>query len=130
MSDLSTRTASRRVSRLHCTWLVPRTKASSDDVDGFLTLRVDPLEEGYSTLRAWPNQYLRGHGIMLCGGTDGQGYNKPLKVLAWSFGSSLSGSTCVSVLLSCTRAVCKFMSRDMQIPYSAAVDLVVGLGVS
>ncbi|KAI5654905.1 hypothetical protein M9H77_32092 [Catharanthus roseus] len=44
------------VSGLHCTWLVPRTKASSDDVDGFLTLRVDPLEEGRSTLRAWPNR--------------------------------------------------------------------------
>ncbi|KAI5675395.1 hypothetical protein M9H77_06345 [Catharanthus roseus] len=43
------------VSRLHCTWIVPRTKSSSDDVDGFLTLRVDPLEEGRSTLRAWPN---------------------------------------------------------------------------
>ncbi|KAI5650354.1 hypothetical protein M9H77_36359 [Catharanthus roseus] len=43
------------VSGLHCTWLVPRTRASSDDVDGFLTLRVDPLEEGRSTLRAWPN---------------------------------------------------------------------------
>ncbi|KAI5673865.1 hypothetical protein M9H77_14229 [Catharanthus roseus] len=28
-----------RVSGLHCTWLVPRTRASSDDVDGFLTLR-------------------------------------------------------------------------------------------
>ncbi|KAI5650355.1 hypothetical protein M9H77_36360 [Catharanthus roseus] len=39
------------VSGLHCTWLVPRTRASSDDVDGFLTLRVDPLEEGRSTLR-------------------------------------------------------------------------------
>ncbi|KAI5681974.1 hypothetical protein M9H77_03202 [Catharanthus roseus] len=48
---------------------VPHTRASSDDVDGFFTLRVDPLEEGRSTLRAWPNQYLRGHHIMLCGGT-------------------------------------------------------------
>ncbi|KAI5650437.1 hypothetical protein M9H77_36442 [Catharanthus roseus] len=40
-----------RISGLHCTWLVLRTRASSDDVDGFLTLRVDPLEEGHSTLR-------------------------------------------------------------------------------
>ncbi|KAI5668268.1 hypothetical protein M9H77_18121 [Catharanthus roseus] len=55
-----------RVSGLHCTWLLPRTRASSDDVDGFLTLRVDPLEAGRSTWRAWPNQYLRGHRIMLC----------------------------------------------------------------
>ncbi|KAI5666850.1 hypothetical protein M9H77_16703 [Catharanthus roseus] len=48
----------------------PRTK---DDVDGLLTLRVDPLEEGRSTWRAWPNRYLRGHPIMLCGGTNGLG---------------------------------------------------------
>ncbi|KAI5653770.1 hypothetical protein M9H77_30957 [Catharanthus roseus] len=54
--DSSTRSAFRRISRLHCTWLVPHTKASSDDVDGFLTLRVDPLEEGRSTWRAWPNR--------------------------------------------------------------------------
>ncbi|KAI5652389.1 hypothetical protein M9H77_29576 [Catharanthus roseus] len=50
-------------------WLVSRTRASSDDVDGFFTLRVDPLEEGRSTWRAWPNWYLRGHRFMLCGGT-------------------------------------------------------------
>ncbi|KAI5650755.1 hypothetical protein M9H77_36760 [Catharanthus roseus] len=58
-----------RISGLHYMWLVPRTRASSDNVDGFLTLRVDPLEEERSTLRTWPNQYLRGHRIMLCGGT-------------------------------------------------------------
>ncbi|KAI5669234.1 hypothetical protein M9H77_19087 [Catharanthus roseus] len=40
----------------HCTWLVPRTRASYDNVDGLLTLRVDPLEEGRSTWRAWPNR--------------------------------------------------------------------------
>ncbi|KAI5666896.1 hypothetical protein M9H77_16749 [Catharanthus roseus] len=43
-----------RVSGLHCTWLVSRTRVSSDEVDGFLTLRVDPLKEARSTLRAWP----------------------------------------------------------------------------
>ncbi|KAI5650851.1 hypothetical protein M9H77_36856 [Catharanthus roseus] len=85
------------VKGLHCTWLVPRTRASSDDVDGFFTQRVDPLEEGRSTLRAWPNQLTQ----------DGQRYNKPLKFYAWDFGSSLSGRTYVFVLLSCTRAVCK-----------------------
>ncbi|KAI5669273.1 hypothetical protein M9H77_19126 [Catharanthus roseus] len=35
-----------RVTGLHSTWLVPCTRASSNDVDGLLTLRVDPLEEG------------------------------------------------------------------------------------
>ncbi|KAI5681522.1 hypothetical protein M9H77_02750 [Catharanthus roseus] len=32
--DLSTRSTSRSVSGLHCTWLVPCARASSDDVDG------------------------------------------------------------------------------------------------
>ncbi|KAI5682390.1 hypothetical protein M9H77_03618 [Catharanthus roseus] len=45
-----------RVSELHCTWLVLCTRTSFDNMDGFLTLRVDPLEEGRSTLRAWPNR--------------------------------------------------------------------------
>ncbi|KAI5654592.1 hypothetical protein M9H77_31779 [Catharanthus roseus] len=55
--DLNTRSAS---SGLHCTWLVPRTRASSDDVNEFLTLRVDPREEGCSTLRVWPNRFRQG----------------------------------------------------------------------
>ncbi|KAI5669245.1 hypothetical protein M9H77_19098 [Catharanthus roseus] len=57
------------VTGLHCTWLVPCTRASSNDVDGLLTLRVDLLEEGRSTWRVWPNWYLSGHCIMLCSGT-------------------------------------------------------------
>ncbi|KAI5668253.1 hypothetical protein M9H77_18106 [Catharanthus roseus] len=77
-----------RIRGLHCTWLVPRTRASSDDMDGFLTLRADLLEEGRSTLRTWPNRYLRGHRIMLC------------------------------------------VPRGTQMTYSAAVDLVAGLGAS
>ncbi|KAI5682697.1 hypothetical protein M9H77_03925 [Catharanthus roseus] len=59
----------KRVSGLHCMWLVPCTRASSNDGDEFLTLRMDPLKEGRSTWRAWPNRYLRGHRIMLCVGT-------------------------------------------------------------
>ncbi|KAI5675247.1 hypothetical protein M9H77_06197 [Catharanthus roseus] len=70
-----------RVSRLHCTWLVPRTRASFDDVDGFLTLMVDLLEEACSTLRAWPNRLTQD------------------------------------------------VPRCTQIPYSAAIDLVAGLGM-
>ncbi|KAI5658415.1 hypothetical protein M9H77_27208 [Catharanthus roseus] len=62
-----------RISRLHYTWLVPCTRASSDDVDDLFTLRVDPLEEERSTWRAWPNQYLRRHRMMLCGGTAALG---------------------------------------------------------
>ncbi|KAI5677896.1 hypothetical protein M9H77_08846 [Catharanthus roseus] len=42
---------------------------------------------------------------------DGQRYNKPLKFLAWSFGSSLSERICVSIVLSFTRAVCKFSAE-------------------
>ncbi|KAI5661667.1 hypothetical protein M9H77_20990 [Catharanthus roseus] len=62
-----------RVSGLHCTWLVLRTRASFDNVDGFFTLRVDPLEEGRNSWRARPNHYLRGHHIMLCSGTAALG---------------------------------------------------------
>ncbi|KAI5669248.1 hypothetical protein M9H77_19101 [Catharanthus roseus] len=35
---------------------VPCTRPSSDNVDGLLTFRVDPLEEGRSTWRMWPNR--------------------------------------------------------------------------
>ncbi|KAI5677122.1 hypothetical protein M9H77_08072 [Catharanthus roseus] len=31
-------------------------RASSDYVDRFLTMRVDPLEEGHITCRVWPNR--------------------------------------------------------------------------
>ncbi|KAI5657692.1 hypothetical protein M9H77_26485 [Catharanthus roseus] len=48
----------RRISGLHCTWLDLRTRASSDNMDGFLTLMVDPLEEGRRPGRVWPNRYL------------------------------------------------------------------------
>ncbi|KAI5664530.1 hypothetical protein M9H77_23853 [Catharanthus roseus] len=50
-----------RVSELHYTLLVPRTWVSSDDVDRFLTLRIDPLEEGRSTMKAWPNRLTQDH---------------------------------------------------------------------
>ncbi|KAI5662662.1 hypothetical protein M9H77_21985 [Catharanthus roseus] len=46
-------------------------RASSDDVDGFLTLRVDPLEERRSTWRMWHNRLTQ----------DGQRYNKPLNLV-------------------------------------------------
>ncbi|KAI5681608.1 hypothetical protein M9H77_02836 [Catharanthus roseus] len=90
------------VSRLHCTWLVPRTKASSNDVDGFLTLRVDPLEDGRSTLRAWPNRYLRGHRIMLCGGT-------------------------VAYAVVCNRALVRYLAGiDYEVPELSSDGLVLG----
>ncbi|KAI5666876.1 hypothetical protein M9H77_16729 [Catharanthus roseus] len=86
-----------RIRGLHCTWLVPRTRASSNDVGRFLTVRVDPLNEGCSTGRAWPNRLTQ----------DGQRYNRLLKFYAWDFGLSLSERTYIFVLLPCTRAVCK-----------------------
>ncbi|KAI5661181.1 hypothetical protein M9H77_20504 [Catharanthus roseus] len=63
VKDLSTRSASRcgyssgcdhvygSVRGLHCTWLVPHTKASSDDVDSFRLGRVDLLEERRNTVK-------------------------------------------------------------------------------
>ncbi|KAI5675455.1 hypothetical protein M9H77_06405 [Catharanthus roseus] len=75
-----------RVSGLHCTWLVLRTRVSSDDVDGFLTLRADLLEEGRSTLRAWPNRLTQ----------DDQRYNKPLNLV--SRGTQISYSAAVDLV--------------------------------
>ncbi|KAI5669252.1 hypothetical protein M9H77_19105 [Catharanthus roseus] len=37
-------------------WAVPCTRASSDNVDGLLTFRVDPLQVGCITWRVWPNR--------------------------------------------------------------------------
>ncbi|KAI5650012.1 hypothetical protein M9H77_36017 [Catharanthus roseus] len=161
-----------RVTGLHCTWLVLRTRASFDDVDGLLTLRVDPLEERRSTLRAWPNRYLliwecgcfvieRSYGVWLVSTMRCQN----LVPMASFWGSRLSALMCLDSLRlpSCTRnphsrrsqaqqatevvgqefldqisrrGIClSFLDsnrllvlRGMQIPYSAAVDLVAGLG--
>ncbi|KAI5680570.1 hypothetical protein M9H77_01797 [Catharanthus roseus] len=155
-----------RVRGLHCTWLVPRTRASSNDVDGFFTLRVDPLEEGCSTLRAWPNRYLREHHIMLYGGTCGcfvieRSYGvwlvsttrcRNLVPMASFWGSELFALMCLDLLRlpSCARNchqatevlgqefldqispeghIFILVPRGTQMPYSAAIDLVAGLGV-
>ncbi|KAI5672658.1 hypothetical protein M9H77_13022 [Catharanthus roseus] len=90
---------------------------------------MDPLEERRSTLRAFPNRYLRRHHVLRWDGRlvesqegletevgpradlDGQRYNKLLRFYARRFGSSLSKKTYVSVLLSCTRAVSKFSAE-------------------
>ncbi|KAI5668885.1 hypothetical protein M9H77_18738 [Catharanthus roseus] len=82
---------------VHCTWLVPCTRASSDGVDD-----SDPKE-------VWPIG-VYGHHIMLCCGTadlwrarrglklrltqDRQRHDKPLKSWPWSFGSSFPRRTC------------------------------------
>ncbi|KAI5640855.1 hypothetical protein M9H77_00213 [Catharanthus roseus] len=50
-------------------------RASSDDVDGFLTLRVDPLERGHSRSRFSIICFL----LRLT--QDGQRYNKPLNLV-------------------------------------------------
>ncbi|KAI5664374.1 hypothetical protein M9H77_23697 [Catharanthus roseus] len=52
---------------LHCMWLVPRTRASSDGVDvsnsgEWIHLKRDVDSRGYGPIG------LRGHRIMLCGG--------------------------------------------------------------
>ncbi|KAI5673193.1 hypothetical protein M9H77_13557 [Catharanthus roseus] len=104
--DHSTRSAF----RLHCTWLVPRTRASSDDVDGFLTLRWIHLKRGVVPGGRGPIEaalmcLIRSDFLAelksLILTQDGQGYNKPLNLVP----------------------------RGTQMPYSAAVDLVAGLGI-
>ncbi|KAI5671495.1 hypothetical protein M9H77_11859 [Catharanthus roseus] len=111
--DLSTRSAFRlkfienqvngHVSGLHYTWLVLRTRAFSDDVDGFLTLSVDPIEEGCSTLRAWQNRRLV---------ESQEGIETEVVPRADLINSG------------------RLVPRGTQISYSAAVDLVAELGVS
>ncbi|KAI5654597.1 hypothetical protein M9H77_31784 [Catharanthus roseus] len=94
---------------LHCTWLVPRTRASSDSVDvsdsgKWIYLKRGIDCEGCGLIS------LRGHRIMLCG---------------WV--SCLVGSQeGLETKINSGRVV----PRGTQISYSAAVDLVAGLGVS
>ncbi|KAI5677995.1 hypothetical protein M9H77_08945 [Catharanthus roseus] len=108
-----------RVSGLHCTWLVLHTRASSNDVDRFFTLRVDPLEEERSTLRGGPTGiYVDNASCSAVGRSpseelarNGQGPSKPLKVVYYCEAYNL-------------------VPRGTQMPYSAEVDLVAGLGAS
>ncbi|KAI5672960.1 hypothetical protein M9H77_13324 [Catharanthus roseus] len=101
-------------------------------MDRCLTLRMDLLEEGRSTLRAWPNQYLRGHRIMLCGGTISSGRlgaQQATEVLGQEFLDQISQEKHMSmVMFYC--GTYGLVLRGTQMPYSAAIDLVVGLGVS
>ncbi|KAI5654448.1 hypothetical protein M9H77_31635 [Catharanthus roseus] len=135
MKDLSTRSAYR---------------ASSDDVDGFLTLRVDPLEGERSTLRAWPDRavvcnralVLRFVGIdyeMLELGSDdlimGSGLCPSSPTVALHVLLNLGVEAvlmCLDLLKlpSFARNPHINSGRDTQIPYSPVVDLVAGLEVS
>ncbi|KAI5658354.1 hypothetical protein M9H77_27147 [Catharanthus roseus] len=91
-----------RVSGLHCTWLVPHTRASSDNVDGGrgpTGIYVD-IASCSAVGRSPSGELAR----------NGQGPSKPLKAMFHCGAYNLP--------------------RGTQMPYSAAVDLVVGLGAS
>ncbi|KAI5653255.1 hypothetical protein M9H77_30442 [Catharanthus roseus] len=104
-------------------------RASSDDVDGLLTLRVDPLEEGRSTLRAWPNRaVICNRSLVWC--SAGIDYEMPelgsdglvLRIRTLSVEPPVT----LHVLLNSGRRSCADIDsgRGTQISYSAAVDLV------
>ncbi|KAI5659870.1 hypothetical protein M9H77_28663 [Catharanthus roseus] len=82
---------------LQCTWLVPRTRASSDGVDDSDSGEWIHLKRGVDHGGCGPIG-LRGHCIILCDGVrspsgelarDGQGPSKPLSFRLGVFGSNL-----------------------------------------
>ncbi|KAI5675514.1 hypothetical protein M9H77_06464 [Catharanthus roseus] len=162
-NDLSTRSASSGrangpslvknqvnecVSGLHCTWLVPHTRASSDDVDELFTLRVDTLEEGRSTEAALmcldslklPSCARNPHASSSISfvkiiSSKRSGAQQATEVLGQEFFDqiSLEGHMFMFYLFRLEPSV-KFLfmlslPKGTQMPYSAAVDLVAQLGV-
>ncbi|KAI5658631.1 hypothetical protein M9H77_27424 [Catharanthus roseus] len=104
---------------LHCTWLVPRTRASSDGVDDLNSGEWIHLKRGIDHRECGPIG-LRGHRIMHCGGVrppSEKGVEAALMCL-----DSLR-------LPSCSKPLFRLVPRGLQIPYSAAVDLVERLGL-
>ncbi|KAI5682161.1 hypothetical protein M9H77_03389 [Catharanthus roseus] len=93
---------------LQCTWLVPRTRASFDGVDVLDSGEWIHLKRGVDRRGCGPIS-LRVHYIILCDGM----------AALWRARRGLK-------LINSGRLV----PRGTQIPYSAAVDLVEGLGVS
>ncbi|KAI5668215.1 hypothetical protein M9H77_18068 [Catharanthus roseus] len=126
----------RSVKGLHCTWLVPRTRVSFDDVDVLDSGEWIHLKRGIDRGGYGPIG-LRGHHIMLSGG------------LCSCVLIRLDFQTALETLISFFRCIfCVYtfgiapglgsryfgtyslLPRGTQIPYSTAVDLVAGLGLS
>ncbi|KAI5667973.1 hypothetical protein M9H77_17826 [Catharanthus roseus] len=91
---------------LHYKGLIPLTRASSNDIEGFGLKRVDPLEEGRNpwkspTVALYVPLNLDVEAILMCLDSlkfpsyarnphDGQRHSKPSKFLAWSFRTEFS----------------------------------------
>ncbi|KAI5664426.1 hypothetical protein M9H77_23749 [Catharanthus roseus] len=153
---------------LHCTWLIPYTRASSDGMDDSDSGEWSHLKRGVDRRGCGPIG-LRGHCIMLCGGVRppswSQGrpgrnhysthvdslsvrahvfpYHQATEVLGQELLNQISpeGHMLICFIfprleLSCDSRVVShcgtynLVPRGTQMPYSAAVDLVAGLGVS
>ncbi|KAI5681607.1 hypothetical protein M9H77_02835 [Catharanthus roseus] len=102
---------------LHCTWLVPRTRASSDGVDDSDSREWIHLKRGVDRGGCGLIS-LRGHRIMLCGGISSErsGAQQATEFLGQE------------VVFYCRTY--NLVSRGTQMPYSTAVDLVIRLGAS
>ncbi|KAI5682234.1 hypothetical protein M9H77_03462 [Catharanthus roseus] len=141
---------------LQCTWLIPRTRASSDGVDYSDLGEWIYLKRGVDC-RGCGLIGLRRHRIMLCGGTTALWRaRRGLKLRIWTFPSRPTMTFCVSLhsgveaALMCLDSLrltsfarnphvvlprgwalilgtYSLVPRGTQIPYSAAVDLVTGL---
>ncbi|KAI5675653.1 hypothetical protein M9H77_06603 [Catharanthus roseus] len=141
----------RSIRGLHCTWLVPRTSAFSNGMDDADSGEWIYLKKGVDHRGCGPIG-LHGHRIMLYGGVwPPSGESRGARNWGWSQGrpcrcpKSLYPDvlTCdIEVRLFCNRAliwwfaggyafgfeIYSLVLRGTQIPYSAAVDLVAGLG--
>ncbi|KAI5662370.1 hypothetical protein M9H77_21693 [Catharanthus roseus] len=121
------------VKELHSTWLVPRTKASSNGVDDldsgeWIHLKSGVDCGGYSTMG------LCGQRIMLCGGV------RPPSEESGGLDTEVGPRADLIDQLRTNRVLLRdwalvfgtysLVPRGTQILYSAAVDLVVGLGIS
>ncbi|KAI5657909.1 hypothetical protein M9H77_26702 [Catharanthus roseus] len=101
---------------LHCTWLVPHTRAFFDGVDDSNLGEWIHLKRGVDRGGCGPI-VLCGHSIMLCVGISSErsGAQQATEVLG-------------KVMFHC--GAYNLVFRGTQMPYSATVDLVAGLAVS
>ncbi|KAI5677535.1 hypothetical protein M9H77_08485 [Catharanthus roseus] len=139
----------RSVRGLHCTWLVPRTRATSNGVDVSDSGEWIHLKRGVDCRGCGP-MGLRGHRIMLCGGIQPPSRESGgARHRGWSQGRPSRNhhnahthvdSLSVHAYIQYTDEVLgvefwfkssgRTLPRGTQIPYSAAVELMAGLGVS
>ncbi|KAI5677526.1 hypothetical protein M9H77_08476 [Catharanthus roseus] len=97
---------------LHCMWIVPHNKASFDAIDDYRLWRVDPLKRGV---------------VLLKKSTKAHTHMDSLSILAHIFKCHVFQMTWDETQHS---KLLDLVPRGMLVPYSAAVNLTEGLGIS